>query len=562
VQLSREGLGYQKSQNGGGSIPQAGQFPSAYHRFGSKIPAQEKEASFFDGIDTSLAGIATLAPDGDAGFLKAGLAKINSSVEQAMREFSATHPEKTVPELASGLKDTIALIDQLNKSSLPELAKYNIKHELEIKRVQFNDALAEALGLSLSATVIPGKDQDAETFRMAIPGQSFVAKVHFVNQSATLVKFHSVTVASYDQKAEWRVVFASAGVPPTAIKLKDGNPLDENFSIGVPEDAEFTRPYFTRPDIEQSYYDIRDKRFLNRALAPYPMAAWVEVTYDGAPIRIGRYVQTMQRITGEGSVYLPLVVGPAISVSITPKAGIVPLDQETFPVTAVVHSNVKGPAKGTLRLHVPEGWKTSPATAEFATTSDGQDLSETFQVTPVNLAEKPYEITAVASYNGQRYQEGYVTTGYPTLRPYFLYTPATYRLKSVDVKVAPSLKVGYVTGSGDDVPSSLEHLGIHVTFLGPADIATGDLSKYDVVLLGVRTYAVRDDLRTYNQRLLDYVKNGGVVIVQYNTPEFDKNYGPYPYTMTSNPEEVTDEASQVQILQPSNPIFNWPNKIT
>src|SRR6185312_10269877 len=196
------------------------------------------------------------------------------------------------------------------------------------------------------------------------------------------------------------------------------------------------------------------------------------------------------------------------------------------------------------------------------TTSDGQDLSETFQVTPVNLAEKPYEITAVASYNGQRYQEGYVTTGYPTLRPYFLYTPATYRLKSVDVKVAPSLKVGYVTGSGDDVPSSLEHLGIHVTFLGPADIATGDLSKYDVVLLGVRTYAVRDDLRTYNQRLLDYVKNGGVVIVQYNTPEFDKNYGPYPYTMTSNPEEVTDEASQVQILQASNPIFNWPNKIT
>jgi hypothetical protein len=112
------------------------------------------------------------------------------------------------------------------------------------------------------------------------------------------------------------------------------------------------------------------------------------------------------------------------------------------------------------------------------------------------------------------------------------------------------------------VPSSLEHLAIHVTFLGPTDIATGDLSQYDVILLGVRTYAVRDDLRTYNQRLLDYVKNGGVVIVQYNTPEFDKNYGPYPYTMTSNPEEVTDEASQVRILQPSNPIFNWPNKIT
>lgn len=569
VQLSREGLGYQKSQNGGGSIPKAGQFLSPYHRYGSHVPAQEKESSFFDGIDVSLAGIATLATGGDTAFLKPGLAKINAAVEQAMHDFSATHPEKAAPALAAGLKATLAFIDQVKKSGLSEEAKYNIAHELEVKRVQFNDALAEALGLSLSAIVGPDKEQnplmamflgDAETFRTAIPGQKFTVKVRVVNQSAAPVTLDKISTASYEQKAEWAI--RASGESVNSKKLTDDKPVDETFRVTVPEDAEFTRPYFSRPDIEQSYYDIRDKRFLNRPLAPYPLAAWAEFIYDGAPIRIGRYVQTIQRVTGEGSVYLPLVVGPAIAVSITPKAGIVPLDQKTFPVTAVVHSNVKGAAKGTLELRLPEGWKASPSTAEFATSSDGEDLSKTFQITPANLAQKPYEITAVASYDDHRYQEGYVTTGYPTLRPYFLYTPATYRLTGVDVKVAPSLTVGYVTGSGDDVPSSLEHLGIHVTFLGPADVATGELSKYDVILLGVRTYAVRDDLRIYNQRLLDYVKNGGVLIVQYNTPEFDKNYGPYPYTMTSNPEEVTDEASQVQILQPSNPMFNWPNKIT
>jgi hypothetical protein len=117
-------------------------------------------------------------------------------------------------------------------------------------------------------------------------------------------------------------------------------------------------------------------------------------------------------------------------------------------------------------------------------------------------------------------------------------------------------------GSGDDVPSSLEPLGIKISSLGTADVATGDLGKYDVLLLGVRTYAAREEPRTYNSRILDYVKNGGVAIVQYNTPEFDHNFGPYPYSMTSNPEEVTDEASQVEILEPSNPIFAWPNKIT
>ena len=568
VQISREGLGYQKSQNGGSSIPKAGQLLSAYHRYGSVVQAAEKEKTFFDGIDTSLAGIATLARSGDTGFLQAGLGRMNAAVEEAIAKFSAQQPEKSAPALAAGLRETITLLDQLAKSDLSEEAKYDIQHELEIKRVQFNDALAEALGLSIAATVAPATEPnplmvmfmgDPETFRTAIPGQTFGVKVHVVNQSPTPVKLKAAHVESYFQKEPWTVAAAS---PEQSSEMADDQPVEAKFTITVPEHATYTRPYFTRPDIEQSYYDITDERFLNRPLAPYPLAAWANFDYDGVAIRIGQYVQTVRRITGEGSVLEPLVVAPAVSVAISPRRGIVPLTEKSFPVTAVVHSNVKGPAKGTVRLELPEGWHSQPTTADFATSDDGQDQSMTFQLTPAALSEKQYKITAEAEYGGNRYTEGYETAGYPGLRPYFLYRPATYQCSGVDVKVAPNLKVGYIMGSGDDVPSSLEHLGIHVSFLGPTDVATGDLSKYDVILLGVRTYAARDDLRTYNSRLLDYVKNGGVVIVQYNTPEFDRNYGPYLYTMTSNPEEVTDEASKVNILAPGNPVFNWPNKIS
>jgi hypothetical protein len=185
-----------------------------------------------------------------------------------------------------------------------------------------------------------------------------------------------------------------------------------------------------------------------------------------------------------------------------------------------------------------------------------------FNVLPGDLVEKAYEIAAVAKYENKEYREGYRVTGYPGLRPYFLYDPSTYKTTGVNVKIAPDLRVGYITGSGDDVPPSLGNLGVKVTFLAKADLAGGDLSKFDVILLGVRTYAARPDLITYNQRLLDYVKNGGVVIVQYNTPEYDKNYGPYPYHMGEEPEEVTDENSRVDILNPNNPVFTWPNKIT
>ncbi len=568
VQISREGLGFQKSQNGGSAIPKAGQMLSPYHRFGSKVEAPEKEKTFFDSIDTSVLGIAALAQGGDAGFLKDGLARMNAAVEDAIAKFSAQEPEKIAPSLAGGLKETIALIDQVAKSNLSDDSKYDIRHELEIKRVQFNDALGEALGLSLTATVAPATEPnplmlmfmgDPETFRTAIPGQKFGVNVHVVNQSSAPARLVRASVESYMQKQPWTVTSASHEVPGD---IANDRPVDTKFTVTVAENATYTRPYFTRPDIEQSYYDIRDERFLNRPLSPYPLAAWADFEYDGAPVRIGQYVQTIKRITGEGSVFRPLVAAPAIGVSISPRNGIVPLTEKSFPVTAVVHSNVKGPAKGNVRLELPQDWKSKPESAEFATSDDGQDQSVTFHIMAGALSEKPYEITAVAEYDGNRYSEGYETTGYPGLRPYFLYRPATYKLSGVDVTVAPNLRVGYVMGSGDDVPSSLEHLGIHVSFLGPSDIATGDFSKYDVILLGVRTYAARDDLRTYNSRILDYVKNGGVVIVQYNTPEFDHNYGPYPYSMTSNPEEVTDEASKVNILAPSNPVFNWPNKIT
>ncbi|MBV9034320.1 MAG: PIG-L family deacetylase [Acidobacteriaceae bacterium] len=569
VQLSREGLGFQKSQNGGSSIPKAGQMLSPYHRFGSTIPAGDKEKDFFDGIDVSLLGIASLADGGDTQFLRDGLTKINAVVEEATSKFSAVQPEGSAPALAAGLKQTIVLLDAVAQSKLSEKAKYDIRHELEIKRVQFNNALAEALGLSISATVTPKTEPnplmvmfmgEPETFQTAIPGQTFNVKVHVSGGSKTPVQLVRAVVESYGQKTPWLV--KSLDTKMASAALANAQALDGKFEVSVPQNATFTQPYFARPDIEQSYYDIRDERFLNQPLPPYPLCAWAEFTFDGAPIRLGQYVQTVKRVTGEGTVYEPLPVAPAIGVAISPRAGIVPLNAKSFTVTGVVHSNVKRPASGKLQLALPEGWRSEPASANFDLADDGQDQSVTFQITPSALAEKPYQITAVAEYGGRQYKEGYSVTGYTGLRPYFLYGGATYKLSGVDVKVAPDLKIGYVMGSGDDVPSSLRHLGIHVSFLGPSEIATGNLSAYDVILLGVRTYAARDDLRIYNSRILDYVKNGGVIIVQYNTPEFDHNYGPYPYTMTSNPEEVTDEASQVEILDKGNPIFNWPNKIS
>jgi LmbE family N-acetylglucosaminyl deacetylase len=564
AEIAREGLGFQKSQNGGTGLFPPGPLDSGYHRFASRIPAQQHERLFFDGIDTSLMGMAGLAKGQDTTFLKAGLTRINGLVEQAMHNFSAENPEKIAPTLAQGLKATNALIRSVEASSLSPEAKYNVNFELKVKQQQFGTALTEALGLSELATVVPAQEPTGifarffgipSTFRVAIPGQKFAVKVHVANEGSK-----PVTLAAVKVKAASDQSWSATAEGPTSGALAGGSVQDVRFSVQVPESAPLTRPYFTRPDIEQPYYDINNPKYLDRPLPPYPLSAEAEFSYDGVSFAAHQVVQTADRVTGPGLVLEPLVVGPAVSVWISPRAGIVPLGTRSFTVHATIHSNVKGPAQGTVRLEVPSGWQAAPQ--PFSLAKDGEDQTLSFKVVPNNLEEKAYTLTADAEYDSHEYKQGYRTVGYPGLRPYFLYRPASYHTTGVNLKVAPGLNVGYIMGAGDDVPESLQNLGIKVHFLTAQDLASGDLSRYDVILLGVRTYAVREDLRTYNSRILDYVKNGGVVIVQYNTPEFDHDYGPYPYSMTRNPEEVTDEASKVDILKPSNPVFTWPNKIT
>lgn len=566
-QISRTGLGYQKSQNGGGEMPAAGPAMSTYHRFGSRIQAPDQESSFFDGIDITLQGIASLAGDQEHGFLTAGLNTINGLVDQAMHNYSIGEPSAIAPMLADGMTATDRLIDQVKSSNLSDDAKYNVLHELNVKHAQFNDALALSLGLSMEANVTnqtaanppPARGfgrANQPNFQMAIPGQEFRVLVHVANDSSA-----SVTVDKVALDLNGSAIQPDPAAGNNSGPVAAGGISNTIFKVDIPESAAFTKPYFSRPSIDQAYYDVLEPKYRNLPLAPYPLQAKADLTFHGAQMELTEAVQVVDREEGAGTLLHPLPIGPAISLTMLQSDGIIPLDRTMMPVSVRIHSNVKGAAQGSVRLDLPTGWKSMPASAPFSFAQDGQEQIVTFKVTPSNMKEQTYQVKAVADYDNHQYKEGYVQVGYPGLRPYYLYSDATYNVTATNVKVSPNLQIGYIEGSGDDVPASLEDLGIYVHFLSQADLATGDLQKYNEILVGVRAYAVREDLRTFNGRLLNYVKNGGVVVVQYQTPEFDHNFGPYPYTMP-NPEEVTDEHSVVTILDPDNPLMKWPNVIT
>jgi LmbE family N-acetylglucosaminyl deacetylase len=568
-QISRKGLGEQKSQNGGPAIPQPGPSNSPYHLWASRVKTAGssggRESSLFEGVDTSLLGIADLAPASDAAMLRPGLSRMQELVRQAMQSFSAEHPEKIAPVLAQGLSATNALLAKVQASSMPDTAKYNVTHELSVKQAQFNDAITEALGLTVRATVAPPDGpagpfgfRNPTTFQMAVPGQEFAVNVHVANAGALPVQVDQVSLQG-PQGEHWSF---SGGTHDTAVSLAAGQAKDVRVGVQVPGDAHYTRPYYSRPNIEQPYYDIDEKQYINRPNMPYPLAARVRFRYQGVTLKLGQVVQTARRVTGSGIVYDPLVVGPAISLTLAQRAGVVPVGTQSFPLTVTVHSNVKGTAQGSVKLDLPSGWTSSPASADFALSHDGADVPLKFTVHPGQVtSDKTYHLTAVGSYGGHSYDQGYFVTGYQGVRPYYYYRKAAYRTAGVDVKLAPDLNVGYVVGTGSNVPQALANIGVHVHFLSDQDLASADLGQYNAIVLGVRAYTARPALRTYNQRLLDYVKGGGDLVVQYQGPEYDHDYGPYPYTL-GNAEKVMDDKSAVKLLEPGNPVLSWPNKIT
>ena len=577
TQVAREGLSQQKSQNGGVPVPFPGPSTSQYHLYASRVAGAlpTHENGFFDGVDTSLVAIASYAPEAQQASWKERLGAIQASVDHAVTAFDGSEPSKSAPALAEGLKQTEDALTALASSSLPAECKFNMQHELGVKRDQFNQALNDALGIYVLATASgnthpsggsggpgmiaaegagPGRDT---SFQSVVPGESFRVAVQVADQGKEPVSVNESKLVSHAGEG-WTLNPEGKDVGA----MEPGASAIKNFAVTVPAGAELTKPYFARKNVEQSYYDILDPRYMSLPTAPYPLSAEIGYTYHGVQGHVSTVVQAMHRYIGPGPMPEPLMVAPAVSLTVSPTAGVVPMTNASLHLQVTVHSSVKGKAEGTVKLDLPPGWTSEPASAPFATALYNEERALSFTITPKNVQPKPYTITAVAEADGKTYKQGFQTVGYAPLRPYPFYRDATYQVTGVDLKIAPDLKVAYIMGSGDDVPESLQDIGIHVTMLSTQDLATADLSSYDAVVLGIRTYSARPDLVRANQRLLTYAKNGGVVIVQYQSSEFNGSYAPYPITLGGNGERVVEEDNKATILSPNDPLLNYPNHIT
>ena len=561
AQMAREGWGLQRSQNGGGNPSLSGPSTTRYHLWAADPSAQIHTTSnahtLFDNdkvrIATNWQGLA----DADmAPRWREELIAIDNSLASVAAWLNAESPIQSAHRLAAAYRQVRELRSKLLASSLPAASKERILFAIDGKLADFNDAFANLLGLDLEAFTAqaeksngPAGHASADEMPATVaPGQDLLVKVHLA-QGTHESRISRIWLSS-QSGSPWKSEPGNVIDPATTA-------ADALFRVHVSEDAEATGAYFTRPSIEQPYYDLRHEEWRLRSSSPAPLTAWIEYSFDGVPIRLGRVVEHLERVNGLGGIAEPLVVAPRINLRMLTQSRILPLDGSALKLRVQVEGHGKN--NGTLRLDLPQEWRSEPASATFALSDTSPGTTLEFAITAAKNSTGDAQIAAVAQVDGTTYKSSGERIGYAGLQPQYLYKEAKITTRAVDVKLAQGLKVAYVMGTGDTLPAAINELGLQAHMLTDAELATADLSQWNVIVAGIRAYQARPALAHAEARLEAFVQQGGTYIVQYQSANFP---APQPIHMAQTPERVVDESTPVHLLAPASKVLSWPNKIT
>ena len=344
------------------------------------------------------------------------------------------------------------------------------------------------------------------------------------------------------------------------IPLKNNQPAKVDISVKIPSYTDISQPYWLTKPEEKGRYTVENPQLIG--LAENPAAIPIVVTlsddkFHNLIFTTPAVYRWVDPVRGEQTRSLDIV--PDATANLGSHVYVFP-DTQPKPVTVWL-TNFGPATSAKLKLNVPEGWKTDPAEVPLVFSKKGDEAHATFNVTPT-AAEGSGVISAeVALPTGAKWALGLTTIDYPHISPQRVFGDAAAKAVRVNVKKRGS-RVGYIMGSGDDVAEALRQIGYDVSLLTDADLERGDFAKYDAIVAGVRAYNTRKRMKLVHPKLLEYVKNGGTYIVQYNTLQELQVDGPGPYPFKVTNERVTVEEAPMKLVHPEHILLNAPNKIT
>ncbi|MVN20116.1 PIG-L family deacetylase [Mucilaginibacter arboris] len=319
-----------------------------------------------------------------------------------------------------------------------------------------------------------------------------------------------------------------------------------------------TQPYWLDGPQIHEMYPVAEQQLVGYPENPDPVTVkWQFVIY-GHLITLQRQLMYKYVNPVRGEVYQPLEITPPVTAN---------LDQEVYifnnnqPKQITVKLKSFTNSNGSISLKVPAGWKVAPANASFTGKKKGDEWGAVFTVTSGISKNETDTIQAITQVNGKTYTQGIHQISYEHIPNITFFPPAEAKLVNVDLKTNGK-RIAYVPGAGDLVSEALQQVGYQVNTLTENEILTGNLSVYDAIIIGVRAFNINNRLTVEQPKLLEYVKNGGNLLVQYNNNNglVTNRIGPFPFRIVN--VRVTDENAPVTILDPADPVLNYPNKIT
>ncbi|GEC71428.1 GlcNAc-PI de-N-acetylase [Flavobacterium flevense] len=474
---------------------------------GEKI---KDKANLFDGIDTSWNRI------------KNGK-EIGELVTKIETDFNFSNPAASVPDLVKAY----TLIADLDEN-----------HWKTVKLEELKNIITACSGLYLEAV---------SNVQQTTPGSTIQLRIEAINRSITPVELNSIT-AFPSQKN-------------TVLNKVLNNNFSENFSVDLelPENLEYSQPYWLKEKGTTGMYQVSEQKNIGIPDIIRNIKLQFNLKINGIAIPVERTVVYKYNDKVNGEMYNYLDIIPEVSTRILDQVSFFN-DGKTKKIAVQVKAG-KDNIDGNVRLEVAENWIVDPLSTSFNLEKKEHEKTVYFDVTP---PENTSEIIAksVAVVNSKEIDKEQIIIDYDHISKQQVLLAAESKFKKLDLKITNE-RIGYIMGAGDEVPECLIQMGYPVTLLTvEEDINTRNLNNFDVIITGIRAYNVLPTLKNRQHLLLEFVKRGKTLIVQYNTPDrnIPNNIAPYPLTISS--DRVTDENATVQFLAPNHAILNYPNKIT
>lgn len=472
----------------------------------------EKAGDIFDGINTSWSRIK-------------GGERVEGLITSALTTFDYEKPHLSVTSLLQ-VRKAIQSLDA------------GVWRDRKLAEV--NSLIQDCLGLFAEVTASQNS---------AAPGEPVQLSFELVNRSPAQVRLIGISsnVIGLDST--------------TALPMAENQLITFKSRKTVSLQAAYSAPYWLQEDHPQGHFEVKDKRLIGRpeSSAAVELLFQFEVAGEAVQIKIPLIRKWTDPVKGE--LWQPFEITPPVSVEITSNVFVFS-NTKPQPVSVMIKSYADRALDGDLSLQLPAGWRAEPASHPFELTKRNEEKTFAFLVYP-SAGEAQSEMKAIAKVGNGLYDKRIQTISYDHIPTQTLLPTARAKVISMQLKREGSL-VAYIKGAGDDVPAALRNLGYEVWEMKNEEVTPENLKRVDAVVLGVRALNTNERIKYFMPSLLAYVKEGGTLVSQYNTNfdlEIDADkFSPFPLKLSR--DRVTEENSEVKILNPGHVALTKPNLIS